>query len=132
MTKHGQIDNERARFLVLVALARRQTLGEIGQPEEIRESIKTSVPLGLNEGDLVAVHLGEGIGADQAGVAFDEVETEGQGQDGDDDHEPVAMFTKNFDHGWAGNLRIRGREPSGFCFVRAPMRLEGRAPSRPL
>jgi hypothetical protein len=37
------------------------------------------------------------------------------------------MFTKNLDHGWAGNLRIRGREPSGLLSI-----LEGRAPSRPL
>jgi hypothetical protein len=58
--------------------------------------------------------LGELVGANQAGVTFDKIKTEREGQDRDDDHEPIAMFSENFDHGWAGNLRISDRAPSGF------------------
>src|SRR4030095_13535149 len=81
-----------------------------------RQLKQTRVPTRFRHGHFAAVHFYEFVRANQAGVAFDEIKTERQGQDRDDDHEPVTVLTKNFDHGigWAGNLRIETRTPSSF------------------
>ena len=114
MAKHEQVCDKRGRSLTEFSGPGSESSRQIGDAKSVRQFIQPRQTARLGLGNFFSIHHPKGVGADQAGVAFDEIKTERQGQDRDHDHEPVAMFAKNFDHGWAGNLRIRGHTPSGF------------------
>src|SRR5690242_10981911 len=70
-----------------------------------------AITLDFDSRNLAAIDAKRFVGADLAGVAFNEIKTERQGQDRDDDHEPVAMFSENFNHEiklWeGGHFKVR-------------------------
>ena len=98
MSQNNQINNERDRFLIVSPGTGRETVSEIGHAKQPRQLKQTRIPVRLRHGNFSAVDFGELIGANQAGIALDEIKTERQRQDRNHDHEPVAMFAKNFDH----------------------------------
>ena len=100
---------------------RREALGQISDSEKSGELKQTTVTTCFGHRDTPAIHFHEVIRANIAPITLHEVQTERDRQDGDDDHEPVAVFAKNLDHGigWAANLRIPARPPSGLLVIRA-------------
>src|SRR5207247_8186462 len=96
---HNQINNERDRFLIVSPPARSETLSKIGHTKQPRQLKQTRIPARLSHGNFPAVDFCELIGANQASITLDEIKTERQRQDCNHDHEPVAMFAEDFNHG---------------------------------